>query len=191
MDNHGTDLSIWPTEVNWTRKQADLLVGMTELTPQDASDALSTFKTSSYIMTGAFDGKRSGTVVKWVSQCAAQPPLLAVSIFRGHWVETLIRDSHCFGLCLLDPSDRLTARKFCETGPRDNAKKDFDPFDALPIETIVTGAPLLRRSPVVFDCLVIRHLDMEADHSLYIAQVMGGKVNDPAFRPHHQNGTHA
>jgi flavin reductase (DIM6/NTAB) family NADH-FMN oxidoreductase RutF len=56
-----------------------------------------------------------------------------------------------------------------------------DPFDCLAVETLVTGAPLLKRSPVVFDCLVIRHLDLEADHSLYIAHVMGGKVNDAAL----------
>ena len=191
MDNHASDVPNRPARVNRAPDQADDPCGMTELTPQDATEALSTFQTPCYIMTGAYDGKRSGTVVKWVSQVAAQPPLLAVAIFRGHWVETLIRDSHCFGLCLLDPSDRLTSRKFMETGPRDNLKKDFDPFDALPVETLVTGAPLLKRCPVVFDCLVIRHLDMEADHSLYIAHVMGGKVNNTAYKPAAQNGTHA
>lgn len=157
---------------------------MLELTPQDASEALATLSPTLYVMTAAYDGKRSGTVVKWVSPCAEQPALLAVAIYRGHWVETLIRDSHCFGLCRVDPSDKLTSRKFLETGPRDNAKKDIDPFDALAVETMVTGSPLLKRSPVVFDCLVIRHLDLEADHSLYIAQVMGGKVNDPAALGH-------
>lgn len=151
---------------------------MLDLTPQDASEALSTFGSNCYVMTASFEGKRSGTVVRWVSPCADQPPLLAVSIFRGHWVETLIRDSHCFGLCKLDPADRLVTKKFLETGPRDAPKRDVDPFDALQIETMVTGAPLLKRSPVVFDCTVIRHLDLEADHSLYIAQVMAGKVND-------------
>lgn len=163
---------------------------MLDLTPQDASAALATLTTSCYVMTGAHEGKRSGMLVKWVSQCADQPPLLAVAIFRGHWVETLIRDSHCFGLCLLDPTDRLTARKFAETGPRDNSKKDIDPFDALQVETLVTGAPLLKRSPVVFDCLVVRHLDLEADHSLYIAQVMGGRVHEAQPAKRHQNGTH-
>lgn len=167
--------------LNVTLDPVDVGGAMLELTPQDASAALATFKSPSYVMTGAFEGKRSGMLVKWVSPCAAVPPLLAVAIFRGHWVETLIRDSHCFGLCLLDPNDRLTARKFQETGPRDNLKKDVDPFDCLPVESLVTGAPLLKRSPVVFDCLVIRHLDLEADHSLYIAHVMGGKVNDAAL----------
>ena len=156
---------------------------MLELTPQDASQAWATLSPTLFVMTAAFEGKRSGTVVKWVSPCAEQPQLLAVAIFRGHWVETLIRDSHCFGLCRLDPADKLTSRKFLETGPRDNAKKDVDPFDALSVETLVTGSPLLKRSPVVFDCMVVRHLDLEADHSLYIAQVMAGKVNEAAASP--------
>lgn len=163
---------------------------MLDLTPQDATEALSTFPSTGYVMTAAFDGKRSGTFVRWVTPCADQPPLLAVSIFRGHWVETLIRDSHCFGLCKIDASDRLTCKKFQETGPRDVAKRDIDPFDALAVETLVTGSPLLKRSPVVFDCMVVRHLDLEADHSLYIAQVMGGKVNDRAVLLNGVNGAH-
>lgn len=144
---------------------------MLDVTPQDASAALARLPSGLYVMTSAFEGKRAGVCVRWVTQLAAEPPLIGVAMFRGHWVEPLIRDSHAFAICRVDDADRLIAKKFA-----DPARREGDPFDCLPIETIVTGAPVIRRSLVALDCVVIRHLDLEADHSLYIGHVVGGRV---------------
>jgi len=151
---------------------------MIEVRPQDVSGVLAQLPVGLFVMTGAMEGKRSGMLSKWVTQVANEPPLIAVAIFRGHWVETLIRDSHSFGLCQIDPADRLLQKKFGETGPRDNPRRDLDPFDCVATETLITGSPLIRRSALALDCTVIRHLDMEADHSLYIGQVVSARVYD-------------
>jgi flavin reductase (DIM6/NTAB) family NADH-FMN oxidoreductase RutF len=142
-----------------------------DITPQDATQALAALPSGLFVMTSAHDAKRSGTLVRWAMQCAAEPPLIAVAIYRGHWVEPLIRDSHAFGLCRVDPADKLIHKKF-----GDLSRRDGDPFDCLPVESILTGAPIIKRSYVAFDCLVIRHFDLEADHSLYIGHVVGGRI---------------
>lgn len=154
---------------------------MLDVRPQDVSGVLAQLPVGLFVMTASMDGKRSGMLSKWMTQVASEPPMVAVAIFRGHWVETLIRDSHSFAICQIDPSDRLLLKKFGETGPRDNPRRDSDPFDCVPTETLVTGSPMLRRSALGLDCTVIRHLDMEADYSLYIGQVVAGRVYDEAL----------
>ena len=140
-----------------------------------ALPALAAFPTGLFVMTAAHDGRRSGLIARWAMQCSAEPPMIAVSIFRGHWAETLIRDSHCFALCRVDMNDRLVQKKFS-----DSARRDCDPFDCLTVERLSTGAPVLKRAFSVVDCVVVRHLDLEADHSLYIGQVGNGRVYDEA-----------
>ena len=51
-------------------------------------------------------------------------------------------------------------------------RESGDPFDCLPLDRLVTGAPIVRRAAAAFDCEVVRHLDMEADHELYIGHVL-------------------
>ncbi|MEK6701422.1 MAG: flavin reductase family protein [Planctomycetota bacterium] len=140
-----------------------------------ALPALAAFPNGLYVMTAAHDGRRSGLIARWAMQCSAEPPMIAVSIFRGHWAETLIRDSHCFALCRVDINDKLVQKKFS-----DSARRDCDPFDCLSVDRLSTGAPVLKRAFSAIDCVVVRHLDLEADHSLYIGQVVNGRVYDPA-----------
>lgn len=154
---------------------------MLDLRPHDTSGVLANLPAATYVMTASLDGKRSGMLVRWVSQVAIEPPLIAVAIFRGHWVETLIRDSHSFAICQIDPTDRLLLKKFGETGPRDNPRRDADPFDCIPTETLSTPSPVLKRCAFALDCTVVRHLDMEADHSLYIGQVVASRVYDSSL----------
>ncbi|QOI99584.1 MAG: flavin reductase [Phycisphaeraceae bacterium] len=148
---------------------------MLDVRAHEQALALNLLPSGLYVMTGAYEGKRSGTLVKWVSQVANEPALIAVAIFRGHWVEPLIRDSRGFGICRVDAGDKLIERKFGE-----DARRDADPFDCLPIEVLQTGAPLIKKSQFALDCLTVRHFDLEADHSLYIGQVVGARVYQPA-----------
>ncbi len=125
-----------------------------------------------FLMTAAFDGRRGGVIVRSVLPCADEPVLLSVAIRKGHWIEPLIRDSHHFGICLVDPADRLMVRKFA-----DDASRDADPFDCFPVDSLVSASPLLKRAWACFDCLVVRHFDLEADHGLYVGQVLSARVS--------------
>lgn len=147
-----------------------------------AMSALGYLPGAAYLMTSSFEGRRAGVVVRYVQTCALEPLLVSVSLFRGHWIEPVIRDSRCFGLHLIDAEDRLLMRKFDPDAKREAA----DPFDCLPLETLVSASPAPTRSRMSLDCEVVRHFDLEADHSLYIGQVIAARVRGNS-QPH-KNG---
>lgn len=147
------------------------------VTVESASDGLSAVLErvpwATWVMTSSYDGKRSGVVVRWVQRCATEPVLVSVSVEKCHAMETLIRDSRGFALNLVDETDRLLLRKFDGYTPPD---EHSDPFDALPVETWTSGAPILKRAIAAVDCEVVRHLDLESDCEMFIGQVHEARV---------------
>jgi flavin reductase (DIM6/NTAB) family NADH-FMN oxidoreductase RutF len=120
-----------------------------------------------FVLTSAWDSKRGGVFVTSVQPCGHEPPLLCVACMRGHPLDPIIRDSQSFAVCRVSPAERLLARKFAFEGDGRG-----DPFDSLELERLVTGAPVLRRAKAAVDCHVVRHLDLEGDHQLYIGQAV-------------------
>jgi flavin reductase (DIM6/NTAB) family NADH-FMN oxidoreductase RutF len=131
------------------------------------------------IMTAAFENRRAGLVVSRVMRCGGSLPLIAVAVPSGQRLAMLIRDSRCFGLCLVDRSSRLLLKKF----GHDTAVTPGDPFDTFATRTLQTGAPLLSVAAAGFDCEVVRHLDLEADHEIYVGQVVGVFTGTPVPAP--------
>lgn len=125
-----------------------------------------------FLMTAAHDDVRAGVMVRSVQPCSEDPPLLCVAVRTGHPIEPIIRDARCFAVCRLDEADKLTMRKFAPDVPLDEQNQ----FEAIPVERLLTGAPVLRRSPLVFDCEVVRHFDLEAESELYIGHVVACRV---------------
>jgi len=145
----------------------------------DAQRAFLLLPRGGYLMTSRFESKRAGQFVGSVQPCAEEPMLVCIAARKGHPIEPLIRDSHVFAVCRVDPDDKLLQRKF-SCG---NMREVGDPFDSFEIERLLTGAPILKRCPLALDCQVIRHLDVEADHELYIGQVVAGRVYAPRAQP--------
>jgi flavin reductase (DIM6/NTAB) family NADH-FMN oxidoreductase RutF len=141
--------------------------------PSDLRRAVGRLPTGLYVMTAAFENKRSGTLVTSVGRCADEPLLICVASRKGHPIEPLIRDSHRFAVCLLEIEDKLTARHFEHPGtPEDRV----DPFDSLEVTHLVGHAPVLKKAALALDCDVFRHFDLDADHELYIGHVLGARV---------------
>ncbi|MDX9912590.1 MAG: flavin reductase family protein [Phycisphaerales bacterium] len=148
-----------------------------------ALEALDAHGAPSFIMTAAFEGKRTGMIVRSVQRCSDEPQLLCVAARKGHSIEPLIRDSHHFVLCKVGASERLLLRKFSSEPPALSEEgllpgQEGDPFDSLRVTSMVSGAPVLARSPLVFDCEVVRHFDLESDHELYIGLVQAARYSE-------------
>ena len=140
------------------------------ITLAEAHRAFAHLPCGGYLLTSRYEQKRAGQFASSVQRCAEEPMLICVSARKGHPIEPLIRDSHVFAICEVDPEDRLLLRKFGATS------RDGDPFDSFELERLATGAPVLKRCLMALDCQVVRHLDVEADHELYIGQVIAGRV---------------
>ncbi len=141
----------------------------------DIRDALAHLPGGVFAITSAYDGRRSGCLVKSVQACADEPVLVSVAVRKGHEVETLIRDSRHFGVCQIDPSDKLALHALSTSGDHEPEIR-HDPFDSLAVYSLVSGSPMLRRALLCLDCEVVRHFDMEADHELYIGMVLAARV---------------
>ena len=146
---------------------------MTEPNEQLARRAVERLPSVLFVMTSGFEGDRAGTLVRWVSPAAEDPPLVSVAVPKGHAIEPLIRDSRAFALCAIDPEDKRLRGAFAATCAPDERG---DPFDSFGVRTLTTGSPVLGRSTFVLDCEVVRHFDLEADHEFYVGLVVNAIV---------------
>ena len=157
---------------------------MLELPSQDAVLALATVPAGDFVLSASHEGRRAGVLVRWVQLCAGEPPLLSVALKRGHWIDPLIRDARHFAVTRTVPGDRLIHKKFGE------AKRDGDPFDCLPIEFLRSGAPVIKRGISAMDCEVVRHLELDADCSLYIGRVIATRLYERVSMPQNASEQH-
>ena len=120
-----------------------------------------------FIVSAAHDGYRAGILSQWVQPCSNKPPLVMLAIRTGLPIEPVIRDSRGFALSLLPEEEVLLARRF-ET-PHDRTE---DPFVTVPHVEAPSGAPIPDRAVGFLDCQMVRQLDLEADHRLYVGKVL-------------------
>lgn len=123
--------------------------------------------TGLFVMTAAHDGMRCGILTRWVQPCSRKPPLVMVSISTGLPIEPIIRDARGFALCQLPACERVLPRRLAV--PHDRAD---DPFITIPHLSSPSGAPVPARSLLYYDCQLVRHVDLEADHRLYVGRVL-------------------
>lgn len=159
---------------------------MNRLDSPELARVLGLLPSVSCVLTSAFEHRRGGVLVRRAMQCADEPLCIAVAVPTGHRIATLVRDSHTFALCLLDKSSKLLLRKF-------DGREEGDPFDTLETTRLVSTAPVPARALAAIDCEVVRHYDLEADHEVYIGQVLAVRAlhlpPDPADAAAHVNGS--
>lgn len=132
--------------------------------------------TGRYLLASQHEGRRAGVRVLGVALAAAEPLLLAVTIRCGHWIEPLIRDSHHFALSRLDGVIGARLSLLLRRCDEPSRPRDLDVFDMVGTGRLISGSPVLTESSLVYDCEVVRHMDLEADHELYVARVIVARV---------------
>ena len=140
-------------------------------TRETVGQALAKIPQGVFVMTSHFEDRVAGVMVSWVQQVAFEPPMVMVAIRKGRPITPLILDSHTFALCQVAKDDRLTMRKFFNSESGD----EF-PFQSLELHRAATGAPIIAKSLAYLDCEVVRHVDVEADHDIYIGHIVAGEV---------------
>ena len=130
-----------------------------------------------FVMTSRHEDDQVGVRALAVCPAAVMPVLIAVAVAKGHKAAPLIRDSRTLAVNGVPPDDRLVLRKF--PGPEQQPNADDGPLDALALRTLITGAPILDRARTVFDCELVHHFDLEADHEMYIGLVLDARPAPP------------
>jgi len=144
-----------------------------QLGEADVDRVLCALGSGHFLLTSHHGGKRAGITTRWVMACAHTPLLVSAAVRRGHWIAPLIRDSHTFAICAVDPGATLLLRKCADT----SRPRDGDPFDCVLTTRLATGAPILEGEGLALDCEVRRHIDLEADYELYVGLVIATRVD--------------
>ncbi len=137
----------------------------------DLERTLSRLPSLTCVMTATYEHARAGVMVQWVMQCATEPVFVCVAVLKGSRISPIIRDSHYFALCLVDHRSRLLLKKFDHEAPG-----EADQFASFRVTGLKSGSPVLTCSLAALDCEVVRHFDLEADHELYVGQVLEARV---------------
>jgi flavin reductase (DIM6/NTAB) family NADH-FMN oxidoreductase RutF len=133
--------------------------------------ALGRIPGSLFIMTSHFEERMRGVMVSWVQQAGFKPPMVMIALSKGRPIVPLIHDSHGFALCQIAPDDKLLMRRF-------GSGKDAgdNPFEAIDIMKSVSGSPIIKRSLAYLDCELVRHIDVDGDHDIYVGIVRDGNL---------------
>jgi flavin reductase (DIM6/NTAB) family NADH-FMN oxidoreductase RutF len=147
-------------------------------------DAIARMPVGRFLMTAAFGDTRSGMIVTQVQKCANEPPTITVSVRKGNALSPLIRDSGTFALCEIAETDLVLSRLFRQ--PSD--LQGEDPFLGHPLLKDTQNVPVPIAAASWVRCELLRHLDIEADHEIYIGRVIQGGILD-VVNASSKNGT--
>lgn len=123
-----------------------------------------------YILSAAHEMRCRAVMVSFVQQAGFAPPTVVVALNKGRDIVPLIHDSHAFALSQIAEDDRLLLKKFADR--RQGA--DDGPLDGMETFKKATGSPILCRAVGYLDCRLVRHIDVDSDHDLYVGHVLSG-----------------
>jgi len=138
-----------------------------EKTLQGIAAALGRIPQGLFILTARHEDRRGAALVSWVQQASFSPPMVSLAIAKGRSILPLISESRFFGLCQLPKGDKLLMRHFAG-----GSTPNEDPFlgmDLLPNHA--ARVPLLAGALSYMECEVVRHIDVEGDHDVFVAAV--------------------
>lgn len=127
-----------------------------------------------WVLTARDEDRRLGLLVGSVQQLGFHPPIVGVAVPKGEAIMPLLSDSGRFALCQLGEGDRRIRRKF-SAEPEENE----DPFLGLRLlPPKHAGVPILETSVGHLECEIVRHLDFEGDHDLFVGQVVSAAFGE-------------
>lgn len=125
-------------------------------------------------MCTSLNGRRYATFVLGVQPASQAPPMLCISSRCGSVIDPVLRDSHVFSVFSLGPGERVLSKRMSEGV----SIRGMDIFDGINVERLQGGLPALASSPVALECEVVRHIDLEADHQLYVGRITSCRVRE-------------
>lgn len=160
--------------------------------PDEARAAIGLIPCGLFVMTAAFDDRTAGVLVRLVQLCAPEPPLISVSMLRGQALEPLIRDSRAFALCQIADGDRFLQRKFAPNegipgGQRNTCPEapteEESPFVSVPVHSAPNGSPIIERAMSWLECELVRNVELDPDHRIYVGRITAGGILDASVKP--------
>ena len=131
-----------------------------------------------FIMTAAAGGRVTGSTLTWISQCSFRPPLVMIAIQKTSHIHEIVEESRAVAVNLLAREQAKIAEAFFHPPEARPGRLGNFAYEAGP----QTGAPLLTDLPAWLEARVTDSV-IRGDHTVFVAEVVGAGVRDPAAEP--------
>lgn len=136
--------------------------------------ALGSIPAGLFLLTARNEHHRGGILTTWVQRVCVHPAMVSVAVAKGQPIMALISETRYFALCRLRGDDRAILNKFAHA--EDEGEDPFLSFEMLPNRP--TGLPIPAQVAAFLECALAFHIDVEGDHDLFVANVVGGDLID-------------
>ena len=137
---------------------------------------VTTRKRSEEMSTRDEDYVAAGTI-SWASQASFEPSLVTVAIKKNSDLHETIEKSRIFAINIVGKDDGGMLKPFAG-----DTKVEGDKLNGFAFKDGETGVPILDDVPAYLECKVREDITI-GDHSIFVAEVVGGGVRDANAEP--------
>ncbi len=124
------------------------------------------------VVTAVHGGERHGMTVSSFTSISLDPPLIIISLQTASRTHDVVVKAGAFGVTILGASQQALSERFAN-----RMSSMGERLDGLEIDTLVTGAPLIKGGLAYLDCRVTQSIPCGMN-TLFIAEVVGVRVDD-------------
>jgi flavin reductase (DIM6/NTAB) family NADH-FMN oxidoreductase RutF len=128
--------------------------------------AMRAWTTGVTVVTAAYEGKWHGMTVSSFASISLDPPLVVISLQTASRTHDVVAGAQAFGVTILSAAQQALSERFAN---RDVSMGDR--LDEVEIETLVTGAPMIKGGLAFLDCRVRQSIP-SGMNTLFIAEVV-------------------
>jgi len=123
------------------------------------------------VVTALYNGEQHGMTVSSFTSISLDPPLVIISLQIASRTHQMISESGEFAVTILSENQKDISERFAGRVPDEE-----DRLVGLEMETLVSGAPLLKDGLAWLDCRVIQIIPA-GTNTLFLAQVIVARSN--------------
>lgn len=147
----------------------------------EVSQALKKITYGFYIVTAKKDSEEMSTrdkdfiaagTVSWISQGSFEPPLITAAIKKQSDLHETIEKSRLFNINIVGKDEKDMLSKFAK-----DSKIEGNKINGYSFSDGENGVPVLDEVPAYLECKVVEDITI-GDHSIFVAEVSGGKTRD-------------
>lgn len=139
------------------------------LEPEQLRASMRAWTSGVTVVTAAYAGEKHGMTVSSFTSISLDPPLIIISLQTASRTHQLVENAHNFGLTILSTDDRKLSERFAgRLSDQEHQLKGAE------IDTMVTGAPVLKAGLAQFDCRVTQSI-RAGMNTVFIAEVVAAR----------------
>jgi flavin reductase (DIM6/NTAB) family NADH-FMN oxidoreductase RutF len=131
-----------------------------------------------FLMAANGAGGPVASTLTWLSQCSFHPPLVMIGVQSNSLVHEAIAETGAVGISFLVAGQQDVAERFFRPASPEKGRLHGLAFETGP----ETAAPVFTELPAWIEGRVTGRVD-GGDHTVFVCEVVGAEVRDPAFEP--------